>query len=411
MPKDVLITPASANVQFKQASGNTEGLIELTDDGYLKITASNSGILLGDTASDVYIGDGVTSVDIIFEQSGAVRALTGKTLTIGQSDSTVRVNAPLQITNTTLVANLNADLLDGLNSSSFSNTAYGNSSFGHANAAFIHANSVFIVANGTAIAANTPSATANSAASYANSGFAVANSAASYANSAFLSANNIAGVNLTQNNNISSAASYANSAFTRANNSLSANVGGTITGDVSITGNLTVTGNTTYTNTITVLIGDNIIVLNADLPQASQPTENAGIEIDRGAQPNSSFLWIETSGKWAANNGNTQIFVASEATLTSAFNHANSAFTAANGTAIFANTPSHVANSASSYANSAFSTANNSAGVNLTQNTNITAVSSYANSAFIHANAAFNTANTAGGATIGDVLALSIALG
>jgi hypothetical protein len=70
-----------------------------------------------------------------------------------------------------------------------------------------------------------------------------------------------------------------------------------------------------------------------------------------------------------------------------------------------------VANSASSYANSAFSTANNSAGVNLTQNTNITAVSSYANSAFIHANAAFNTANTAGGATIGDVLALSIALG
>ena len=122
------------------------------------------------------------------------------------------------------------------------------------------------------------------------------------------------------------AANTANAAFIRANNSLNANTGGSITGDISITGNLTVTGNTTYTNTITVLIGDNIIVLNADISQAAQPTENAGIEIDRGAQPNSSFLWIETSGKWAANNGNGSIFIAAD----SAESYANGAFAKAN---------------------------------------------------------------------------------
>lgn len=67
----------------------------------------------------------------------------------------------------------------------------------------------------------------------------------------------------------------------------------------------------------------------------------------------------------------------------------------ANAAFIQANTPSHVANSAASYANSAFLTANNSAGVNLTQNSNITSASSYANSAFLTANTPSHVANSA----------------
>jgi hypothetical protein len=62
------------------------------------------------------------------------------------------------------------------------------------------------------------------------------------------------------------------------------------------------------------------------------------------------------------------------------------------------------ANSAGSYANSAFAAANAATAIDTTQNNSITA-------AFIHANAAFDAANTSGGASIGDVLALSIALG
>ena len=82
------------------------------------------------------------------------------------------------------------------------------------------------VANSAALYANAAFATANtvsSAGSYANAAFATANtisSAGSYANSAFSSANNAAGVNLTQNTNITAASTYANSAFLKANTAL-----------------------------------------------------------------------------------------------------------------------------------------------------------------------------------------------
>ena len=302
-----------------------------------------------------------------------------------------------------------------------------------ANAAFLQANTPSSTANSAASYANSAFVTANSAASYANSAFATANSAGSYANSAFAAANAATATDTTQNNSITaafasanaaflaantpsyvanSAAIYANAAFTRANNSLNANTGGSITGDISITGNLTVTGNTTYTNTVTVLIGDNIIVLNADIPQSAQPTENAGIEIDRGIQPNSSFLWIETSGKWAANNGNASIFIAADSAETyanAAFLAANSAnatdltqnnsitaaFASANAAFLQANTPSYVANSAAIYANGAFAAANAATATDTTQNNSITAAFASANAAFLQANTPSYTANSA----------------
>ena len=94
---DVLITPASSKVEFKDASNNIDGIIELDASGNLKITAPNAGISLGDTVSDIYIGDGVNNIDIVFEQNGAIRALTGKTLTLGQSDSNVTVATNLNV--------------------------------------------------------------------------------------------------------------------------------------------------------------------------------------------------------------------------------------------------------------------------------------------------------------------------
>ena len=187
-----------------------------------------------------------------------------------------------------------------------------NSAASYANAAFATANSGSAAASAASYA-NSAFVAANSAGVYANSGFAVSNSAASYANSAFLSANNSAGVNLTQNTNITNAqasadaassyansafatantgagassyansgfavansaasyansgfavansgASYANSAYVRANNSINANTGGTITADLVITGNLTVQGNTTYVNTQTITTQDSLIRL------------------------------------------------------------------------------------------------------------------------------------------------------
>jgi len=64
--------------------------------------------------------------------------------------------------------------------------------------------------------------------------------------------------------------------------------------DVQIDGDLTVAGTTTTINTETVTIADNMILLNSN--ETGSPTQNAGIEIERGTQPNVQFRWVEGGG-------------------------------------------------------------------------------------------------------------------
>ena len=93
MSNDVLITPASRKIEFKDSGGNVDGKIELDGNGNLNITSPGGDIGLGDPTADVFIGDGTNNVDIVFEQNGEIRGLTGRTLTLGQSDSNVDVAA------------------------------------------------------------------------------------------------------------------------------------------------------------------------------------------------------------------------------------------------------------------------------------------------------------------------------
>jgi len=66
--------------------------------------------------------------------------------------------------------------------------------------------------------------------------------------------------------------------------------------DLTVTGNLTVSGTQTIVNTETVTIDDNILVLNNN--QSGSPTENAGIEVERGDSLNKQLLWDETNDYW-----------------------------------------------------------------------------------------------------------------
>lgn len=87
--------------------------------------------------------------------------------------------------------------------------------------------------------------------------------------------------------------------------------------DASISGNLTVSGTTTYINSITLNIGDNIVVLNADVPSGTAPTENAGIEINRGSSANVALRWNETSDRWEYTNDGTTYVAVSSTDITS----------------------------------------------------------------------------------------------
>tara|TARA_Y100001972_G_C7651521_1_gene327669 strand:- start:127 stop:1998 length:1872 start_codon:yes stop_codon:yes gene_type:complete len=75
------------------------------------------------------------------------------------------------------------------------------------------------------------------------------------------------------------------------------------TGTVVIAGNLTVNGTTTTVNSNTVNIGDNILVLNSD--ETGTPSQDAGIEIERGTSTNVSLRFNETTDKWQFTNDGT----------------------------------------------------------------------------------------------------------
>jgi len=90
---DVLITPASRKIEFKDSSSNVDAKIETDSSGNLAITNAGGDIGLGTTTSDVFIGNGSANVDIIFEANGEIRGTTGVNVTLGQSDSNVLVDA------------------------------------------------------------------------------------------------------------------------------------------------------------------------------------------------------------------------------------------------------------------------------------------------------------------------------
>lgn len=66
--------------------------------------------------------------------------------------------------------------------------------------------------------------------------------------------------------------------------------------DMVVSGDLTVNGTTTTVNSNTVHIGDNIISLNHD--ETGTPSQDAGIEIERGTSTNKTLVWNETTDKW-----------------------------------------------------------------------------------------------------------------
>ena len=80
---------------------------------------------------------------------------------------------------------------------------------------------------------------------------------------------------------------------------------------LTLSGNLTVSGTTTSINTETLTVDDNVIILNNNVTGA--PTENAGIEVERGSSTNVVLRWNETSDKWElTNDGSTYYDIATE---------------------------------------------------------------------------------------------------
>jgi len=213
------------------------------------------------------------------------------------------------------------------------------------NSAFTQANSAFIVANGAFIQANASYQSQNTTGSYANSAFGVANTAASNTVLIF-------GIDATQNSSITAAFIQANLAYTQSNSSA-------------------IYANGAFTQ--------------ANAAYQSQNTTGSYANSAFTVANNASSNTILTQGVDATQNTN----------ITSATNSATAAF-------IQANAAYQSQNTTGSYANSAFGVANNASsnttllfGIETTQNTSITAVTTNTTAAFIQANSAFIQANLA----------------
>lgn len=83
----------------------------------------------------------------------------------------------------------------------------------------------------------------------------------------------------------------------------SLNVGGNVAvgGNMTVTGTVTIQGGTTTINSAQLSVADNIITLNSDVVGA--PTENAGIEVNRGTSANTGVRWNETTKVWETADG------------------------------------------------------------------------------------------------------------
>jgi hypothetical protein len=71
----------------------------------------------------------------------------------------------------------------------------------------------------------------------------------------------------------------------------------TFSDDAVFSGNLTVSGTQTILNTETLTVDDNLIVLNNN--ETGTPSQNAGIEIERGTSANKTLVWNEGTDKWS----------------------------------------------------------------------------------------------------------------
>lgn len=99
----------------------------------------------------------------------------------------------------------------------------------------------------------------------------------------------------------------------------------TVAGDLTVSGNLTISGSATYVNTEVIELADNTIILNSN---ATGPaTEDAGIEVERGDDPNVSVIWDESGNEWTVTNDGSNYAAIARKVAANVGNGASASFT------------------------------------------------------------------------------------
>jgi len=92
MGKDIIIKPSSSIIQFSGSTGEIGASIELDNVG--RLVLSSSQVIFGPGNNDIYVGDGTSSANIIFDRDGAIKAESGSNaqITLGSGDSRLNIS-------------------------------------------------------------------------------------------------------------------------------------------------------------------------------------------------------------------------------------------------------------------------------------------------------------------------------
>lgn len=93
----------------------------------------------------------------------------------------------------------------------------------------------------------------------------------------------------------------------------------TVGGDITVTGNLTVNGTTTTIDTQTLLIEDNLVLLNKNQTGTPSSVLLSGIEVERGDSPNYMFVFSEATDSFNVGMSNSLQAVATREDSPSTF--------------------------------------------------------------------------------------------
>ena len=240
---------------------------------------------------------------------------------------------------------------------------------------------------------------------YANTGV-IANATGVYVNSAYI-ATIAANSSLYSNGSITNTFTVGTGTYFVTNGNVGIGTSSPtdklfVSGSATITGNLTVSGTTTYVNTSVLNVSDNIVTLNADVPSGTAPTENAGIEINRGSSANVFLRWNESADNWEiTKDGSTY---ANLVIVTELSSYQTTAGLSANVATLTSNNASNFNGQAASfYANATNLTSGTLPAARLSGTYNITAN----NAAFLGGTAAASYATLSGATFTGGVAATS----
>ena len=288
LPDDVVITSSltvnGSNVLTDSDTGSGNALDADTVDGI-----QGASLLRSDTS------DNYTSGTLTFNSGTTVGFASGATVNFDNTTGT----APFTVDSTTVVTNLNADLLDGQQGTYYLDwtnttnkpdpviTLAGDLS-GSVTLTDLASGTLTatIVANAVALGSDTTGSYVATIAGTANE-IEVSGSGSETAAVTIGLPNDVTvSGDLTVGGYVAGPATFT----------IDPAAVGDDTGTVVIAGNLTVNGTTTTVNSNTVEIGDAILTLNSD--ETGAPSQNAGLEVERGTSANVFLRWNEATDVW-----------------------------------------------------------------------------------------------------------------